>query len=865
MKTIPLFATNNEVAHFESLLGQSKGSERALLLTRLAWHSRQRDCTRALALADEAEGMAELADLDEVVRKATAARLLLVRGEADVLFARLVDAQKKVTQAAEIFSSIGDVCGQGDAMWLQVSVFVDRGDGPGTDKSLAQAIALYVTAGETARELAAKARSCIYSAFQDPVRTREQLLALFPLDRHWDDTLAPIVFAAYANVCGLTDDPGGSIKHDLRGYQLALECGQIRQALVSVVNAIETFTMLGDLDAALEWSDPALTLARSTGWPSAVGLCQLQVGDVMRLLGRHDEARDLLMEAKSHLQVVEGSRNYEHVIRNLGQLSLDMGDFEAGWKWFGEFEQRVAAHKEADLLVSAWRGQACALMNLGREQEARDKAQAALDLARKQSNSESQIQVLSLLAQMHTRSATQASKPQAELESALQFLNEALDIASRIAGYPVSPDLLNQTAAAYASVGQFKAAYENSIAAIEARNLSRREEAQRRALAIEVRQEVERAKAETDRHREMAAALRETAATLETLGTIGREITASLDSKAVFDALHRHVNDLLDATVFAIYLIDEEHKFLVPAFAMEQGIKMPARPVALANPTSKSARSARRREEVIVNLDPDQANPNLIPGTLPTFSLLYFPLVVGERLLGVMSIQSPRLNAYGEREQSIFRALCAYGAIALDNAAAYSAAESAQLRADQALAELRSTQARLVEQNVQLERLAVTDQLTGLFNRLRLDHTLEEEHSRNMRYGTNFCILLLDIDLFKAVNDTFGHQTGDEVLVGIARTLQEGIREVDVAGRWGGEEFLIICRETVLEGALVLAEKLRLAVQAHVYDKVGKMSASFGVAMFRPGEVLTETIARADAALYRAKQAGRNRVENGEI
>jgi diguanylate cyclase (GGDEF)-like protein len=364
----------------------------------------------------------------------------------------------------------------------------------------------------------------------------------------------------------------------------------------------------------------------------------------------------------------------------------------------------------------------------------------------------------------------------------------------------------------------------------------------------------------------MAVALRETAATLETLGTIGREITASLDSKAVFEALHRHVNQLLDATVFVIYLIDEEHKYLMPAFAVEQGAEMPARPIAVANPTAKSARSARRREEILVNLEPGKDDPNLIPGTLSTLSLLYFPLVVGERLLGVMSIQSPRVNAYGEREQSIFRALCAYGAIALDNAAAYSIAESAQQRADQALSELRQTQTQLLEQNLQLERLAVTDQLTGLYNRLRLDRTLEEEHSRNMRYGTHFCVLLLDIDEFKSVNDTYGHQTGDEVLVAIARTLQDGIREVDVAGRWGGEEFLIICRETALDGALVLAEKLRLAIESQVNARgVRQMSASFGVAMFRPGEVLTETIARADAALYRAKQGGRNRVENGEV
>jgi diguanylate cyclase (GGDEF)-like protein len=120
-------------------------------------------------------------------------------------------------------------------------------------------------------------------------------------------------------------------------------------------------------------------------------------------------------------------------------------------------------------------------------------------------------------------------------------------------------------------------------------------------------------------------------------------------------------------------------------------------------------------------------------------------------------------------------------------------------------------------------------------------------------------VLLLDVDHFKSVNDRYGHQMGDQVLTGIARLLSEHTREVDVVGRWGGEEFLIICTET-LEPALQLAEKLRRAVQSHVFALVGQKSASIGVAMFRAGEAVSDTLARADRALYSAKESGRNRV-----
>lgn len=865
MHTLPLFVLNSEVEQLESQLGELQGAARLPLLVDLAWHLRQRDCKRSELLLSEAQAMLGAEKIPDIERQRIHARMALTRAEMRQVFADLEGAQTLAKSALAAFEILGDRIGMGDAMWIKASIAIDRGEGDKTHSLLIRAIALYDEGGDVLRRDSARGRMLVYSSFRDPVATGNDLAEQFP------DDVPRSVFVDYwvstvkANVAGLTNDPGASVQHDLAAYQMALEFGYIRQALISVNNAVESFAMLGDLDAALEWSDPALALARSTGWPASIGVCLLQTGDVLRMLGRHDEARDHLQESLEVMTALAGSRNYEQVLGHLGQLELDGGNYEASLEWFVKLEQSVNSHHDPDLIMKAWRGQASVLHRLGRLEEAIVKAHSALDKAQEHDSADGQIQILSVLAQINRDAVLPAPLGMTAPSAALHYLNQALAIIAGISGYAVPPELLNQVAAAYAAVGDYRAAYENSLAAGEARNKSRHEEAQRRALAIQIRQQVERAKAETERHRQMAAALRETAATLETLGTIGREITASLDAKAVFDALHRHVNQLLDATVFVVYLIDEDHKFLQPAFAVEQGERMAARPVALANPTSKSARSARRREEVIVNLEQGQVNPNLIPGTLPTFSLLYFPLVVGERLLGVMSIQSPRINAYGEREQSIFRALCAYGAIALDNAAAYSAAADAQRRADQALAELRETQARLVEQNGQLERLAVTDQLTGLYNRLRLDHTLEEEHSRNMRYGTNFCVLLLDVDNFKSVNDTYGHGTGDDVLIGIARTLQDGVREVDVVGRWGGEEFLIICRETALDGAMILAEKLRLAINARPFDKVGKLSASFGVAMFRSGEVLTETIDRADAALYRAKQGGRNRVESGEV
>ncbi|MBU3898147.1 MAG: GGDEF domain-containing protein [Gammaproteobacteria bacterium] len=850
-----LFTPNEAVDLLEHRLAGLQGTSRLGTLVTLAWHLRQRDCARALTLADEAQALLALSLDAGTEPHRLAARLLLLRAEVKLMFADLPAAQQLGQAAMTAFADVQDPLGQGDVSWLQASLATDRGDGDQITACLNQALIHYRAGGDLLRTDAALARSLIYAAFRDPAVTAVSLQHQFPSGTLRVAGVTPWVETAQANVAGLTNDPGRSIRHDLAAYHGALDIGQIRAALVSVNNAVEAFALLGDLDAALEWMESALALARSTGWPASIGVCLMQMGDVMRLMTRHDEAKRYLQEALLVMAPVAGSRNYEQVLGNLGQLALDMGDFAAALAWFSQLEEHVQAHQEPDLLIKAWRGQASALLHLHRTDEASMKAHAALALAREHGNAEGQIQALRILAKVSTSDGT----------AALNYLNQALAVAATMDGYSAAPELLYQVAAANATSGDFQAAYDNALAANAARSKMHSEEAQKRVLAMQIRQQVERARSETQTQQKIADTLKETAATLETLGIIGREITASLDADAVFEALHRHVHQLLDATFFAVYLLDAGHKTLGTAFGIEAGVPLPVIAVTLDHPTSMFARAARERQEVMIDREHGVDDPNLIPGTLPCLSQLYFPLIAGERLLGAMSVQAPRSHAYGEREHAIFRTLCAYGAIALDNASAYGVAHAAQERADQALGALRQTQSQLLAQNRQLERLSVTDQLTGLCNRLQLDRTLDEERLRHQRYANNVCVMLLDIDRFKSVNDSFGHLVGDQVLIKIALILQKNMREVDVAGRWGGEEFLVICRETALEGALLLAEKLRAAVEAYEFELVGSRSISLGVAMLRQGDTVTQTIARADAALYRAKGAGRNRVESGEL
>jgi len=167
----------------------------------------------------------------------------------------------------------------------------------------------------------------------------------------------------------------------------------------------------------------------------------------------------------------------------------------------------------------------------------------------------------------------------------------------------------------------------------------------------------------------------------------------------------------------------------------------------------------------------------------------------------------------------------------------------------------------LRKQNDILSRLSVTDALTGSFNRYKLDQALTDKISLAQRYQRPLSIILFDLDLFKLVNDSFGHQTGDEILRQFSECVMQKIRQSDIFGRWGGEEFMLISPETTLHDAVCLAEKIRERIALMPTPAEGlRLTVSAGVVEWQPGESRSELVQRCDMQLYAAKREGRNRV-----
>jgi two-component system, cell cycle response regulator len=176
------------------------------------------------------------------------------------------------------------------------------------------------------------------------------------------------------------------------------------------------------------------------------------------------------------------------------------------------------------------------------------------------------------------------------------------------------------------------------------------------------------------------------------------------------------------------------------------------------------------------------------------------------------------------------------------------------------LQKAREAEAEIARANEALAALASTDPLTGLLNRRRGWEILEYEASRSIRNAGKTTILLFDIDHFKSINDSFGHDKGDTILINVAEKLTRTLRKQDSCIRWGGEEFLVIMPETGLDGGYVAAEKIREDMEHADWDLGNQsLTISIGVASQSPGEDWNTTIQRADRALYEAKSSGRNR------
>ena len=331
---------------------------------------------------------------------------------------------------------------------------------------------------------------------------------------------------------------------------------------------------------------------------------------------------------------------------------------------------------------------------------------------------------------------------------------------------------------------------------------------------------------------EALAALEKRVKQLEILETVGRTLTSSLEMTPVLNRVLAAALGLTSAEGARLFLFDERSAQLKLRHARGPAGTATLMPNDLMD-DPLAAQVVRANQPFVYRPAANGVNP---PGA-PANPALYVPVHLRENVLGALSVdtrQTQRLFTQGDIGP--LATLADYAAIAISNARLFA----------------------------EVQLAAITDELTGLYNRRHVMALAEQEYQRARRFGRPLSVLMIDIDHFKQVNDTYGHATGDQVISEVSRRLKTGVRTIDIPGRYGGEEFVLFLPETPLPGAGLLGSRLRAGMANSPIATISgavTITISLGVATTSPDLTDVATlVANADAALYAAKQAGRNRV-----
>jgi diguanylate cyclase (GGDEF)-like protein len=358
---------------------------------------------------------------------------------------------------------------------------------------------------------------------------------------------------------------------------------------------------------------------------------------------------------------------------------------------------------------------------------------------------------------------------------------------------------------------------------------------------------------------------------LSILLKIGLRLTAERDLERLLQMIIEETTGVMEAERSSLFLVDQDKNEMWAKIA--QGVET----VEIRFPVGTGIAGTVGRTGEVINIADAyldvRFNPDFDRRTgFRTRSILCVPLrnMQGD-IIGAIQVLNKRNGAFTEDDEALLTALASHAAIALENADLYMKLKDLNSRLEEKVtertADLVAANERLSVLNLELEQLSITDALTQIFNRRFFMERIRQEVKRVNRYGSSVSLLMIDIDHFKKVNDTHGHQAGDVVLAGVAGVVKRRLRETDVLARYGGEEFVLIATPMELNGAVTLAERIRSLVEESEFEystKRIKVTVSIGVSTWVPKmkDNFEELVRLADDALYGAKEEGRNRVRS---
>ncbi|HOX91396.1 MAG TPA: GGDEF domain-containing protein [Spirochaetales bacterium] len=611
---------------------------------------------------------------------------------------------------------------------------------------------------------------------------------------------------------------------ELRSAIAAFESHGEKRGAIRALNGLGVvYRYIGLLDRALEILKRAMAMAESLGWDELISTINTNLGLVYLDLHDWNEAALCLESAtnssfaaihnlpihQSHLAIayteLERINEAEELIAKALKICRD-----------NKFEIT-----EADVM-----GKYAAIVERqGQHESAVLRYDESLALAKKLGNKR-------LMAE-HGMARAKILFAIGRIDEAEQSLADAVDL-SRSAGMQIlAANALSELALVKAKRERWEEAYKY---ADEASKM------ERSLFGDKVANQAATFKAE--RESVQSAAYREELKRLSILSEIGMALAGSVDIESVGKILYERISALMAMDVFGLALYDDQAMTLDFRYFVEDTQRVEPFTLPADADGSLGGICARSSEPILISdLELDAKKYVKKPRTAgkvskaPIRALIYYPVRVKDRTIGLISVQSRAAEVYQAHHLEIIKALSAYAGVALENARLFS----------------------------ELKSMAGTDPLTGALNRRRFMEVFASELQRVRRYCGKLGIILFDLDKFKQVNDRHGHVVGDLVLKEAVRRCSTSLRSNDYLARFGGEEFIIILPCTGLDGTLVVAERTRKYFESEPIPLPDGQSltftASFGCASLCEGDDLDSLTTRVDKAMYRAKNAGRNRVE----
>lgn len=848
---VELYATDDAVAALDVLLATAAGFSRDAFLVELAWHLRQRDSGRALELADDAQrGLGARKDPDALRLRL---RLVLVKAEALTLRGVLGDHEALVERARSGFRELDDHVGEGDALLSGALLAHARGDTTVAIALCDEANGCFERARDTLRGQLARAWTLFYTALDAPNAVAASIQHISADPKH--AALDALLAAANGAIAAQAGDIAASAACYVRAAERARQAGMIRHAIVSAMNAAGSMQELGDYDGASSLIEEALRLAQDASWPLVIGLCEIRLGEILRLLGHFEQSRETLGTAVKRFDGTPGGANKGAAYAAFGMTLLELCKADEAFEALQMAAEHFQSAGHLEGVFSARLGEARALSLAGRPIEALAIIEGSRGLRNDANTAARAIALSAALADIHRSHAISPPSEMVAPSACIHYLEEALAYGLQTHGWQAPSVMLTDLSEAWGSAGDNKKALDYLRRAGAAERTRENGLAAARAITLESRQEARRSRQDAEHQRELATIATARAMTLE------RDVSDRTDELARLRSSSAKAAD----RIRALWRI-----------AASDGLGNGAYLEAIVTTATHAIRPGR---SLIAYLSELEGSTLTVLATDSTSNRpgvshgMQFPLEdsfeelllkrngtsVARRVEHAFGAAHP-LTGFGWQEalgapvrvgsKSYFLVLASPQALRRDPFA------EDDIAFIDVLVSFFANRFAHGQQSDRIQFQMEHDALTGLRNRVELRRAIRAHISAS----TPCALCLIDIKDFSDVNEAQGYRTGDEVLVEVAAGLA-GINERDLVTRMGGDIFGILVSDvSTVEAALpALDPYVRVFdVPIGTGDRDGsralKLACSAGVALY-PSDALTmnDLMQCADAALDKAK------------